>query len=444
MNYIYTVRTSDPPFGPSWLKWKDAVSLGAEFYDGDGDGIYNPVDKNWNGTWEPNEDMPLIIGDETAWCVYNDGVPSEYRRWDTVEPQGIEIRQTVFASSLPELENVMFIKYSILNTGSVADEMNSVYFGIWEDGDLGVAQDDVVGCDTLLNSGYYYNNNPDYVYGENCPAFFTTLLQGPVYHTAENTDTAVVNYGARFGSNRISGAINQDMSSHVFFLGGVQGLSSPDNKIEARNFMLGRESHGVFPNPCSFSFCEVKGGVNCNEVDPHFWASGDPVTDVGWIDIDSQDYRNLFSTGPFQLEKDIPQEIIVAYVMGRGTDPINSITVARENVVRAMQEYQSNFASMTYTSPPPTNPVTDYLLYHNYPNPFNPTTTIRYEIPQDGVVTIDIYDILGQKVKTLINEFQKADRYEINFNGIGLASGVYIYRMKVNDFIESKKMVLVR
>ena len=99
---------------------------------------------------------------------------------------------------------------------------------------------------------------------------------------------------------------------------------------------------------------------------------------------------------------------------------------------------------MTYTAPPPTNPVTDYLLYHNYPNPFNPTTTIRYEIPQDGVVTLKIYDILGQEVATIVNEFQKADRYEIEFNSFGLASGVYIYNMKVNEFVESKKMLLLK
>ncbi len=84
------------------------------------------------------------------------------------------------------------------------------------------------------------------------------------------------------------------------------------------------------------------------------------------------------------------------------------------------------------------------MLYHNYPNPFNPTTTIRYELPQDGIVTIDVYDILGQRVRILLNEFKKADRYEVNFNAVGLASGVYIYRMKVNEFIESKKMVLVK
>jgi len=152
----------------------------------------------------------------------------------------------------------------------------------------------------------------------------------------------------------------------------------------------------------------------------------------------------LVSTGPFLLEKDKPQEIIIAYVIGRGTDPLSSITVARENVQRAIQEYQSNFASMTYTPPSATNPVSSYVLYQNYPNPFNPTTTIRYELPQDGVVTIEVFDILGQKVKTIINEFQKADRYEVTLNFAGLASGVYIYQLRVNDFITSKKMVLLR
>jgi len=180
LNNIYVVYKDDPPFGSSWIKWKDAVELGAEFYDGDKDGIYNPVDKNWNGTWDPNEDMPALIGDEVAWCIYNDGEPKEQRRWNTVDPLGIEIRQTVFSSSLPELENVIFIRYSILNTGSVVNEMESVYFGIWEDADLGDHTDDVVGCDTLLSSGYTYNNTPDFIYGENCPAFFTSILQGPI------------------------------------------------------------------------------------------------------------------------------------------------------------------------------------------------------------------------------------------------------------------------
>jgi hypothetical protein len=85
-----------------------------------------------------------------------------------------------------------------------------------------------------------------------------------------------------------------------------------------------------------------------------------------------------------------------------------------------------------------------FTLEQNYPNPFNPTTTIRYELPQDGQVTIEIFDILGQKVNTILNEFKNAGRYETVFSSTGLASGVYIYQLRVNDFITSKKMVLIK
>jgi len=104
------------------------------------------------------------------------------------------------------------------------------------------------------------------------------------------------------------------------------------------------------------------------------------------------------------MERDKPITVLLALLL-QGTDYLNSITVARENVQRAIQEYQSNFASMTYTAPAP-EPINNYTLHQNYPNPFNPTTTIRYELPQDGVVTIEVFDILGQKVKTVLNEFK--------------------------------------
>ena len=444
LNSIYVVNKRDPVFGLTWQNWKDAVSLGAEFYDGDGDGIYNPVDKNWNGTWDLNEDMPMLIGDEIAWCVYNDALPKNMRRWNTVDPQGIEVRQTIFASDNPDLENVIFIRYSILNTGLVADIMDSVYFGIWEDGDMGDATNDVVGCDTLLNSAFYYEDETDYVYGDNPPSFFSTFLQGPIVETNINSDTAKINFGQLNGSEIIVGKKNIDISSHVFMVGGSPTLNDPGTATDARNYILGKDKLGDYPNPCNWPYGQVRGGVDCHQVDKHFWFSGDPVANVGWISTQNRDTRNLVSTGPFNLEKDKPQEIIIAYVIGRGTDYFNSITVARENVQRAIEEYQSNFASMTYTAPAPTNPVNSYVLYQNYPNPFNPVTTIRYELPQDGQVTIEIFDILGQKVKTILNEFKKADRYEVTFSSAGLASGVYIYQLRVNDFIQSKKMLLIK
>lgn len=441
---FYVINRDDIPFGAEWQRWKDAVSLGAEFYDGDGDGFYNPADKNWNGTWDPTEDIPMLLGDITAWCVYNDGVPRSQRRWNTVDPQGIEIRQTIFASNQSGLENVIFIRYSIMNTGTVSEVQDSVYFGVWEDADVGDATDDVVGCDTLLNSGFYYQNTADWIYGENPPSFFSSLLQGPIINTNNPSDTAYNYLGELIGVEQIPRATNLNMTSHIFNIGGDPDLGDPNSAVEARNYLEGQTRIGRYPDPCTFPYAEVRGGVDCHQVDEHFWLSGDPVNNIGWISRMHVDHRNLVSTGPFQLEKDKPQEIIISYIIGRGSDPINSVTVARENVLRAILEYQSNFASMTYSPPPASNPVTTYILYQNYPNPFNPTTTIRYELPQDGIVTIEVFDILGQKVKTILNEYKRADRYEVTFNSAQLASGVYIYQLRVNDFITSKKMVILK
>jgi len=87
---------------------------------------------------------------------------------------------------------------------------------------------------------------------------------------------------------------------------------------------------------------------------------------------------------------------------------------------------------------------TTYDLAQNFPNPFNPSTTIIYQIPQDGIVTLKIYDILGAEVATLVNEEKFAGKYEVNFNASNFASGVYIYKIQAGDFVSSKKMILLK
>src|ERR1035438_6718760 len=88
--------------------------------------------------------------------------------------------------------------------------------------------------------------------------------------------------------------------------------------------------------------------------------------------------------------------------------------------------------------------VKSYDLSQNYPNPFNPVTTIKYQIPKSGVVTLKVYDILGKEVANLVNEYKDEGKYNINFDASKLASGVYIYQIKANDYISSKKMMLLK
>ncbi len=87
---------------------------------------------------------------------------------------------------------------------------------------------------------------------------------------------------------------------------------------------------------------------------------------------------------------------------------------------------------------------TEYILYQNYPNPFNPTTTINYDLPNTSDVSLIIYDILGRKVKELVNTKQQVGRYEVQFDASNLSSGVYIYQLITEKYINSKKMILLK
>jgi len=85
----------------------------------------------------------------------------------------------------------------------------------------------------------------------------------------------------------------------------------------------------------------------------------------------------------------------------------------------------------------------EYSLNQNYPNPFNPVTKIKYDIPLNGNVSIKIYDINGRLINTLINEYKTAGRYEIDFNGKNLSSGVYYYKIESGNFSQVRKMILI-
>jgi hypothetical protein len=88
--------------------------------------------------------------------------------------------------------------------------------------------------------------------------------------------------------------------------------------------------------------------------------------------------------------------------------------------------------------------VFSYKLEQNYPNPFNPTTTIRYRIPETGLVTLKVFDVLGKEVITLVNEEKLSGNYEVKFNGSNLSSGVYFYRLTADTFTTTKQMILLR
>ncbi|MGE5411970.1 MAG: T9SS type A sorting domain-containing protein [Clostridiales bacterium] len=91
-----------------------------------------------------------------------------------------------------------------------------------------------------------------------------------------------------------------------------------------------------------------------------------------------------------------------------------------------------------------SNTVLTYNLEQNYPNPFNPTTTINYSIPENNIVVLKVFNVLGEEVKTLVNEVKSRGSYSVSFSASELTSGIYYYQIRAGNYISVKKMTLLK
>ncbi len=471
-NPIYLGDRDYGDFNFYWNNWNNAVAKGADYYDGNQDGIFNSVDLNSNGIWDSNEDRPDFLGDESAWCFFTDRVPASLRRYTDVQPNGIEIRQTVFAASDSSAgsRGTIFVRYNIRNSGTVAQLFDSVYFSAASDPDLGDYVNDKVGCDTLLNMGYCYQTSSDLIFGSNPPAFGIDILQGPqvyipgksfidnnnngIYNPGIDTplDTAYHNKGPYIGKVAFPGAMNLGMTSFTQYMQSHPTHGDPNTRFELRNYQLGgRGKQGDFIDPCTWPFGTVT-GVNCSLVDNKYMYSGDPAANIGWINTTPIDQRFMVNTGPFELKVGEPVEIWLAYSVARGTSGLNSLSLLKQENQFVQQLYDNNFENLPLSVKEFNQPgiPEEFVLLQNYPNPFNPYTVIKYGIPADnGVskavdVSLKIYDLLGREVALLVDETKEPGFYTAKFDGSRLSSGVYIYKLTAGNFMQAKKLVLVK
>ncbi|MCJ7555049.1 MAG: T9SS type A sorting domain-containing protein [Ignavibacteriaceae bacterium] len=125
-----------------------------------------------------------------------------------------------------------------------------------------------------------------------------------------------------------------------------------------------------------------------------------------------------------------------------------SFTFEGSSLAFISQSYQSDCYNITQVQEGEVQPK-EFNLEQNYPNPFNPSTVISYHLPISGLVSLKVYDILGNEVATLVNEYKSAGKYEVIFNvethrDASLPSGIYFYQLKAGSFIQTKKMILLR
>ena len=145
------------------------------------------------------------------------------------------------------------------------------------------------------------------------------------------------------------------------------------------------------------------------------------------------------------------QFITIGYVEGYGTttEPQeysymdNSVGTGIYYYKLKQIDYDGSFEYSDVVEVEVTAPI-EFALYQNYPNPFNPSTTINYQIPELSNVTLKVYDVLGNEIKTIVNEEKQSGIYNVEFDATGLSSGIYLYRLQAGNFIETKKILLLK
>jgi hypothetical protein len=308
---FYVVNSSDGPGSQAYIDWADAVSLGADFIDLNGDGIY-----------DPNVDKPALMGNRIIWTVFNDNTIISWPGGLGTQPLGLEIHQAVWAFARADLlGDIIFFWQRLINMGG--NQIDSLFFSVWEDPDIGDYTDDLIGCDTTLDLGYCYNDGNDIVYGNNPPAFGVKLVQGPVVDSPG--DTAFVYRGPSTGVDTLLNRKNQPMTSFMTYTQGGAILPDPRDAQTARYYQEGGlDGQGNSIDPTEWGV----GGTSTTN--PKFFYSGDPVAGTGWRDASPADKRFLVNSGPFDMAAGDTQDIVFAYIVRQGSNPLNSVQIMKQ------------------------------------------------------------------------------------------------------------------
>ena len=419
---VYKILKGDDSSNPDYAEWP--VEYGA------------PVDNFGN---------PLMLGDENLYCVYNsfhDAVPTAYPYLMNLKSIPIEIHQYTYslkpANANSIMNDVMFMEYLIINKGDA--QIDSMNIGFWADVDF-------------YDGGSIYNNN--------IPAVDVQRNLGYCWSEIDTAETMVA-----VGVTQLFGPLANELNSNATFKG--KTVNNKKNlPLSAFHGILDDATNQLYLGPISdnqhvwyyANGLDKDGNEILNPITNQatkFPFDGDPVANSGWIwNNDSLHLGGgagftIFS-GNFTLASNDTQWVMYALVPAIGKTGKDAIVDLR-NRVDSLQSLSYNEIIITAVKDDNkslTSLPDKFWLSQNYPNPFNPSTTIKYSIPlvekQNFVpVQLKVYDILGREVATLVNEQKAAGNYEVKFDASDMASGIYLYKLQVKEFMQTRNMILLR
>lgn len=416
---VYKISRGDDNSNPDYAEWP--IDFGA------------PVNQKGE---------PLVYGDQTLWTTYNAMDSTQLYRiyWndhrDSLPIMPIEVQQLIYSRSGYSSDyedifsNTMFFEFKVLNKGT--QTIDSTFIGFWTDIDFCDPSSNSPAVDGTLQAGFCWTNNQA-VCGTS-PAIGYALLYGPLQESQGDT--------AYFGSERIANYKNSGMSSfypvaqdaHPYF-------DAYYTREGAWNIARGKNENGEsIINPIT------------NQI-TKFPLDGDPVTNEGWVWTNSTNSEAgfYFFTGPFTLAPTDSQWILLALTPAVGNNNLESILLLRKklealrNIPYDSLAFGSRPVYITSVDEPNSiNIPNKFRLEQNHPNPFNPTTKISWQSPVSSYTTLKVYDVLGNEITTLVDEYKPAGSYEIEFDASHLSSGVYFYTMISGVYSETRKMTVLK
>jgi len=429
-----------------------------------GDDETNVDYKEWPSPWGAPVDKngkPLVKGDQTIWSVYNgyDSSKVNLPWWGvnskTNDPFPVEVHQLSYAhkrgavkDNIDIFANTIFFEWTIINKSQ--NTIDSTFIGLWNDIDMVAPDINMMAVDTVNQLGYCYIKadslvNDQYInlYNRAAPSVGYVLLYGPAVQR-NPSDEAVFKGGVKKGWH------NLPLSSFHAILSepGYPPFANASRSEEAWNYANGLEaSSQQVVDPTTGEITK-------------FQLSGNPINNQGWLytshEWSSGEAGFVTFTGPFTLAPKDTQWIMFALIPAEGNNAMESVKLLKEKaaLLRSLPydtlaygttAYKlhyvdsTNIADTVYPKPPIV-----FTLYQNYPNPFNAGTNIKFSLKETGPVSLSVYNILGEKVSTILDEQKSAGEHSVQFNPKGLSSGVYFYQLKTGNSIQNKKMVLLK
>ena len=402
----------------------DSLNPGIDYFEWPGE-FGAPVDE---------EGYPVIYNNQTLWTVYN-GMDSSLsvRKWwnnarDTLPVFPVEVQNTVYATeggNINWIKDIVFFEWLIINKGF--ETIDSAYFGLWTDIDINEWLQNFSAVDTSIQLGYCWTPSDS--------GYFIPMSVGYVWKYGPALfspgDSSIFN-----GSKKIDYKNLVLTSFHgIIDDAAVDPLIRPARStLDAWNMARGFDADGnVIIDPT-------------NGLPTKFPFNGDPVTNSGFIcpDAGGGGAGFVMFSGPVSLAPQDTQWVMSALIVGTGNDYRDAIENLRLKAAAVQSLSYDELVTKNSMKPSLTLLPQEFYLSQNYPNPFNSGTTIKFELPNQSNVTITIYDILGNRVSTIVNGEFEAGEHSVSFLSTALASGIYFYQLKAGEFIQTKKMLMIK